>query len=78
MNEGFRIVTLIINHGRVEPEYLSDTKGPVAGHRVWAGLAVTSRFGNLSVMTSQVGVSTWMCDGQMSSVCYSPLGGLIN
>ena len=41
-------------------------------------LAVTSLYGNLPLMTSQVGVSTEMCDGQMSDVCYSPLGRLVD
>ena len=43
---------------------------------VW--LAVTNRFGNQPLKTSQVCVSTQMCDGWMSNVCYRPLGSLID
>ena len=37
-------------------------------------LAVTSRFRYLSLMTSRVGVSTWMCDGLVTTNQPTPGG----
>ena len=38
-------------------------KGDISYHRVGVGIAVTSRLENQPLLTSQVGVSTWMHDG---------------
>ena len=42
--------------------------------QVWARSAATSRLENAPLLTSQVGVSPWTCDGQVSGGGYGPTG----
>ena len=53
-------------------------KGDILYHQVFGVISRYKLFKNLPLMTSQVGVSTEMYDGQMSNVCYGPLGRLLD